>query len=246
MRLSVYIFILTLITSNLFGQLGGNYIQLSDKITTETKNITGFDKIDISEDFKVFIRFSEKEEKVEIEANENLHDLIHVKKKGETLKIYTRPYSTDDLNKKSNAKERLVAYITVKNLREIKGDEDVEIKLENKLTTDDLTINLDEDSTLKGHIEVKNLSVELDDDSILDIKGSARAMEADANEDSLIKSFDFIVGNLVLDLSGDSTAKLTVHGNISLKASGDSYFHYKGDGNFVSKRLRGDSEVKAH
>jgi len=243
MKLSVFTLILTLIVSNLFGQGNDHYIQLSHNITTETKAITGFDKIEVSEDFDVYIRFSDKEESVEIEANENLHDLIQVEKEDGTLKISTKPYSTGYDNN-SGADEKLVAYITAKRLEKIKADEDVEIELKDKLHTDHLTIYLAEDCTLEGHLEVKNLVVELDEDSFLNIEGSAQTMEVNANEDSSIKSFDFIVGDLNIDLKDESEAKLTVNGNINLKASGESSFYYQGDGHFISKHLRGESEVK--
>lgn len=237
--------LLTLFLTSAFGQSKENRIRLSHKITTETKMITGFNKIDVSEDFQVIIRFSDKVESVEIEANENLHDLIQVEKHGETLKIYTNSYSTASNEFKTNAEEKLVAYITAKSLSEIRGDEDVEIKLENKLKVNDLTIYLDEDSTLEGQIEVDNLIVKLEEDSELEINGAAQKMKVKANEDSIIKSFDFVVNDLEIILKDESEAELTVNGNIDLLARGESSFHYKGNGNFTRKRVTGESEVKS-
>lgn len=246
MKSSILSLALTLSLTIASAQWGDNYIKLSHNITTETRNFTGFDKIEVSEDFEVRIRLSDTAEKVELEANENLHDLIQVEKEGKTLKIYTKPYSTsyNSRNKKSGAKERLVAYITAKSLSEIKGNEDVIIVLEDKLYSDKLTIALDEDSTFEGFLEVKNLVVQLDEDCILDIEGSAQSMEVAANEDSIIKGYDFEVGDLAIELDEDSVAKLTVNGDIDLRAREDSYFHYQGEGRFTRKRLTGDSEVK--
>ncbi len=243
MKYSIFTLIFTFIFSSAFAQKGDNYIKLSHKITTETKAITGFDKIDVSEDFVVYIRFSDKAEKVEIEANENLHDLIVVKKEGETLKIHTKSYSSRSYNG-GGAEEKLVAYITAKSLSEIKGDEDVVIKLKDKLRTEDLKIHLNEDCTLKGELDVKNLTVVLDEDSVLDIEGSAKKMDVKANEDCMIKSFDFVVGDLVIELRDESEAKLTVNGNIDLDAREESNFHFRGKGKFVKKRLKGESKVK--
>lgn len=239
MKFSLRLLVFTLFTTSLFGQ-SQNRIQLSETITTKTKDINNFDKIDVSEDFKVYVRFSNGPESVKIEANKNLHDLINVEKKGETLKISTKSYSSGN----GDTEEVLVAYITTKNLTAITGDEDVYIELEDQLNAENLSINLDEDCSLKGHIAVQNLVVELDEDSVLDIKGSANSMDLEAREDSMIKGFDFVVGNLDIDLSGDSEAKLTVNGDIKLRASGDSFFHQKGQGKFTSKRLTGDSELK--
>ncbi len=241
---SIYTLILTFLISSAFGQKNDNYLRLSEKITSETKPITGFDKIDVREDFEVFIRFSDQAEKVVIEANENLHDLIQVENEGGTLKIYTRSYNTGYSHNKGGAEEKLVVYITAKKLTEIKGDEDVTIELEDPLTTDQLAIYLNEDCILKGHLDVKNLSVTLEEDSELHIKGSAETMRLRADEDCLINSFDLIVEDLTIDLSDESEAKLTVNGDIDLKATEESTFYYRGDGGFTSKRVRGESEVK--
>lgn len=231
-----------LVVTSLSAQMGNN-IQLSSNITTLTKDISGFDKIEVSEDFEVYIHFSDSTEKVDIEANENLHELINVEKDGSTLKINTKSYSTIG---RSKVKERLVAHITAKQLVEIKGNEDVVIHLKDKLSTKELSIDLDEDSTLSGHIEVQRLKVNLDEDSILDITGSAQSLNLKADEDSVMKGFDFVANDVTAHLNEDSEAKLTINGGIKLRAKEDSYFHFKGDGHFVRKILTGDSEVKSN
>jgi len=246
MRLNVLTIVFSFFVTTAFAQWGDNYIKLSSTITTETKAISGFDKIEISEDFVVYIMFSDSEEKVEIEANENLHELIQVSKEGSTLKIDTKSYSTSSggIGRKNGAEERLVAHITAKRLKEIKADEDVVIELKDKFIGDKLSIILNEDCTLQGHLEVQDLKVLLEEDCEIAIEGSAQAMDVEANEDCMIKGSDFVVGNLKIQLDEDSEAKLTVNGEVDLVAKDDSYFHYRGDANFVRKRLRGDSEVK--
>jgi len=250
MKSSVLTLLIVAITfSTAFSQWNDNHITLSHKITTEKKTLTNFDKLEVGEDFEVIVKFSDKTESVEIEANENLHDYIIVEKIGNTLKIDTKSYSTgnwkNNRGHKQGAEERLIAYITAKQLTEIKGEEDVVIELTDKLVSEDLTIDLDEDCILEGHIEVQNLTVELNEDSALDIEGSAQYMDLEANEDSMVKGYDFEVGNLNVELSGDSQAKLTVNGNIELRARGDSNFYYRGKGKITRQRLTGDSEVKS-
>lgn len=245
MKLSVLTVLVTLLTIGTVSGQWDNHLELSHKITTETKNITGFDKIEAGEDFEVIIKFSDQAESVKIEANENLHDYIIVKKEGNTLKIDTKSYSTGNYgSKRRGAKERLVAYVTAKHLTSIEGDEDVVFELDDKLVTNTLRIRLDEDCTLSGVLEVQNLIVELDEDSVLDIEGTAHKMEIDANEDSMVKNYDFVVHDLIVRLREDSEARLTVNGNIELRGSGDSQFYYKGNGKVVKKRLTGDAEMK--
>jgi len=246
MRLPLFTLICSLIFTGLNAQWGSNFIKLSKNITTESKAISGFDKLEVSEDFEVYIHFENNSEKVSIEANENLHDLIEVEKIGTTLKISTKPYSTrSGFGKNSGAKERLVAHITAKHLTSISGDEDVIFELEDKLQGDELSIDLNEDCTLKGHVNVNKLKVKLDEDSVLDIKGSAINMIAHADEDCTIDGEDFVVSKLKIELTEDSEARLTVNGDIDLKAQEDSYFYHKGNGKFIRKKLRGDSEVRS-
>lgn len=242
MRNSLFILLAALITISAYAQRGDNYIRLSEKLTTETHNITGFDKIDVSEDFKVYITFSD-EEAVSVKANENLHDLIQVEKIGETLKVSTKSYSHNNLWKGS--REVLVLYVTAKQLVEIKAEEDVEIGLEEKLVSDELKIELNEDCTLWGEIEVGKLIVNLNEDSVLDVEGSAHSMKVKAVEDSVIKGYNLIVGSVNAKLIEDSEVKLTVNGDIKLFAKEDSYFHYRGEGKVKQKILIDDSEIRS-
>ena len=108
-----------------------------------------------------------------------------------------------------------------------------------------MTIELNEDSELAGALDVKNLYVNLNEDSVLDIEGQAHKMKVEADEDCIVKSFDFVVEDLQIILKEDSKAKLTVNGDIDLRAREDSYFNFRGKGSFVRKKLTGDSEVKA-
>lgn len=242
---SVFTLLLTICITSMSAQWGDNYIKLSERITSETKAVAGFDKLDISEDFEVYVYIGDTE-KVVIEANENLHPLIIVENKDGRLKIDTKSYSTSSggWGKHNGAREHLVAYITVKDLSEIKADEDVKIVLEDKISADELSIDLNEDSTLEGEIEADHLFVFLNEDSILDIEGSAHSMKVKAIEDSVFEGKRFVVGQLTMELKEDSVAKLTVNGDISLRAKEDSYFYYRGNGNFVRKHLTGDSEVR--
>ena len=140
----------------------GNTIELSSKISTELHEIKNFSKISASDDFIVYVDFSNNQEEIRIEANENLHEYIIVEKEGDLLKLRTRGYSTKS---KLGVSEKLVAHITAKKLTAIIGDDDAEIELMSELSSDNLDISLDSDATLKGEIEVTALVINLDEDA---------------------------------------------------------------------------------
>jgi len=222
-----------------FGQWG-NTINLSSNITKETRDVTDFTKISATDDFVVYIKLSNTEDKVEIEANENLHEYIVVEKEGDVLKLSTKSYST---NSKKGADEKLVAHVTAKRLTAISGDGDAEIKIINKISANSFSIYLDDDAVLKGAIAVKSLDVDMDDDAELEIEGSADTVDIDADSDSMIDGYRFVVNDLDIKLDGDSEARLTVNGKINITTRGDSEFTYKGNGTIEHKKVSGDSGI---
>ena len=117
------------------------------------------------------------------------------------------------------------------------------MKLENKLTTDELSVDLSGDSKLDGELAVGKMSVDVRGDSYLTIKGTANILDAKVRGDSQLKSFDFEVGTLKLHLSGDSVAKLTIKESMDVDISGDSVMKYKGSPKVEHQRVRGDSEL---
>ena len=232
-----------LVQTDLYSQKKHNYIQLSDNITTVSQQISGFDRVEISDDFTVYLTFANSE-KVEIEANENLHDLINVEKTGRTLKISTQSYSTSNRRyADKGAEEKLVAYISTRALTEIDLKDDVIMEIEGTLEADQININMVDDCTLTADVAVEYLIVDLDGDSTAELSGSALSMKIRANEDSLIKGEGLRAGDVAAKLKGDSEVKMIVDGDIDLNAKGDSLFEYRGSGSFVSRRLSGDSEV---
>ena len=62
-------------------------VRPSDQITTQQHYFTDYDQIETESAFSVYVTFSDTEEKIEIEANDNLHQYIEVKEEGGSLKI---------------------------------------------------------------------------------------------------------------------------------------------------------------
>lgn len=250
----------------------------SGNITTIEKDITGFDALDVSHDFKVFVQFSDSEESVRIEADDNFAEYIIVEKIGSTLHISLKRIQN------IRGKRTLNAYITTATLNEIEASGDSQVTLENELKTEQLKIDLRGDSQLQGPITANRLQVGIGGDSkmtldnmmqgesvVLTVKGDSKfegafdvasidalltgdseidltgqADEAiiEARGDSKVKSYNFAIKSLDIELASDSDAYLTVTEEMSVKASGDSVMNYKGNPTINKQQLSGDSKVK--
>lgn len=147
----------------LFGILFQSYsqhvIKPSGEIITKEYDFTGFTALNISNDFKAYVTFTDEGEKVSIEADDNLQEHIYVEMDGNTLKIRFKN------NFNIRGKETLKAYISVKMINDFVASADSEIYLENKLETNFVKIKLSGDSKFEGALEIKEVDIDLKGDS---------------------------------------------------------------------------------
>lgn len=213
------------------------HIRASDVVTVQEVSFTNYSALNVSDEFNVYITFSDTEEKIEIEANRNLHDRIVVRKDGDKLIVKME----DNLN--INGKRTLNIYIVTKQITdfEIKGNS--RVVLENVLDAQSAKIALYGDSFFTGELFLNDLKIAAKGDSRIDAYGDVGLLYADLSGDSTLKDYDLEVDDLILDLRGDSDAYLSVSNTIDIDARGDSTLYYKGNAIVTREHLRGDSKI---
>ncbi|MBI9038120.1 MAG: DUF2807 domain-containing protein [Bacteroidales bacterium] len=212
-------------------------ISPSGNITKQEFSFTDYNIIDIENAFEVNLTFSENEEKIEIRANENLHQYINVGKNSNTLLISFQ----DNVEIDGNA--TLIANITTKEVSEYYATGAVSIILQNKLIADDVRIELIGACYFGGKMEVNQVDALLIGATEIEISGSTNSFYVIAEGASSIKNYDFIVKYLNLNLSGASNTYLTITEEMDIIASGASILYYKGDGVIKSQILTGASQI---
>lgn len=216
----------------------GTSITPADTITTETKNITGFEGIKVFDAFEVFVTFSETEESIEIEANENLHEYIEVFEQSGNLVIKLKDKTNiRGLNTKLNA------HITTSDLSFYEVSDASRIELENITKPDQATINLYDASRFNGEINTSNLYCKVSDASEMYLLGIAKKMNLELNDASLFKNYAMEADVLEADLSGACKAYITVNKELSITASDASDFYYKGNCTITYQKTSDASKV---
>jgi hypothetical protein len=215
-----------------------NTIMPSANVTTQDRTIVDYSGIEVSTAFTVDVTFSSTEEKIVIEANDNLHAYIDVIKSGNNLRIKLK----DNINIHGNA--TLKAHITTGNtLEEIFVAEASLVTLNNQLDATDVTVSLAGASFLNGPITAQSITVFADGASNVTMQGTADTFTVNAAGASIVGTFDMIAQNADINLSGASNASITVNGIINLTASGASVLNYKGTANVDQLDLSGGSQI---
>lgn len=215
-----------------------NEVVPEKKVTTMRATYSNYDAIDASNAFTVYIIFSDLEESIEIEANDNLHQYIEVKKENGVLKIglkrnvYVRGTAT------------LNAYITTKNVSEFMGSGASRFIVESIVETNSISIYLSGASTFTGELIADLLYTDLSGASNLNIQGTSNTFDVEASGASVLRDYGFETQSLIAALSGASNMYVSVKDEIDVEASGASTLHFKGPAVITHQDISGASSVK--
>lgn len=212
-------------------------IRASGEVTSRDFTFSGYNALKVEGAFEVFVRFSDTDESVRIEANDNLQDRLVVRVNGSTLEI--RP--ENNLSIRGNATLR--AFITTSNLMDINLSGASTLTFEDEWAVNNGSLRLSGASNLHGEVTATQLEVRASGASDVDLFGTAEALNVDLSGSSGLKDFDLQVQRLNIDLSGSSDAYLSINESIEIDASGSSSLNYRGNPEILRQNLSGSSEL---
>lgn len=213
-------------------------IKASKTITTVTKDITDFNALNINSGFEVFLTFSDTEESIVVEANENLQDLILLEKIGTTLDIGFAN------SIRIKGKQTTKVYITTKEIIDFQTNGQGIFYLENQLTADKVKLDLGSGGEFTGALDINELSAAITVSTKLNLEGHAKRVVLKMGGNSQLKDYEFSCNQLDVEMTGKSEAFLTVLESVNVKASGKCILHYKGEGTVDTEQLTGDARVE--
>jgi hypothetical protein len=206
-------------------------------VITQEYTFSGYENIETESAFTVYVEFSDTEESIVIQANENLFEYIEVTKESDNLKVGFR----ENINIKGSA--TLTAYITTKSINGFLATGASRFFVEDEIVTEDATVFLSGASQFMGEIYVENLYAEMSGASSMKLTGESASLDVTASGASSIGDYEFSTEYLRVNFSGASFASLTVKDKMDVSASGASIIRYKGDGVINSQNLSGGSQI---
>lgn len=239
MKTKLFVLLLAGMNLMLFScDMNDNHVIPSNKVTTQQFTISDYDMIDASSAFTVYLTFSDTEESIEIEANDNLHQHIEVKKVNNVLEVGF------ENNFHVTGSATLNAYIKTKNISGYMASGASRFIVEDPIMANEVSIYLSGASTFTGEVESNNLFADLSGASIMNINGKVNSVDLEASGASVVRDYGLGINKLKADLSGASNAQLTIMEEIDIIASGASVLNYKGSAVIARQDLSGASEIK--
>ncbi len=211
---------------------------LNSKTTTTSYSFSGYDSIEVSGDFEISLNFSNSEESITLEANNNIMDKVDIFKDGNTLKL--------NLKSNWNWKGKLILRVDISTkgmINDFKLSGDAVVRVNDPITSNSLSLMLKGDSIFEGEIKANELKLMAKSDSVVTLSGSVDNLDAQLSSDSILKGKELNTENAKLDLSGDSQARVNVSNSLTAAASGDSVLRYGGNPDVKRSVTTGDSEI---
>jgi hypothetical protein len=200
---------------NWFKSVSGN-----GNVTKETRNIESFDGIKASAGINVFL-FQGNEEKVVVEADENLHNCIRTEVKGSTLHCYI------DCN--IHFSKKMNVYVNYKMLNKINASSGSDVSGETLLKTENLDIEVSSGADVKIEVEAQSVNCGASGGSDAVIKGKAENFQGNACSGADIKANELTVKTCNVSASGAGDIRISVTDRIRANASSGGDITYYGN-----------------
>ncbi len=209
-------------------------IKGNGKVVKETRDVSGFSKIGVGGAYDVIL-IQGNNEKVVIEAEENLMEYIKTEVVAGKLKIY---------NKESlRPKEGMKVYITFKDLEKIDISGACDLNNEGILSLSDLEIEGSGASDIDLKLKLNELEMDCSGASDIYLEGSAQEFDIEVSGASDLNAFEFEVDECSVSLSGAGHVEVYVNKKLDIDVSGAGSCYYKGSPQ-VNQSVSGAGSVK--
>jgi hypothetical protein len=199
------------------------FITGSGNVVTKEENITGFDKVDVSNAFKVDIRQGDTFDVV-IRIDDNLVQYLEVVKRGSTLKIGLKPGRAYNIRKAT-----MEADVTMPELTGLELSGASQATITGFESARDLDVDVSGASQLWGDIKAGDAQFDVSGASQVTLSGFAGDVTIDASGASTADLAGFAVDDANVEASGASKVTLNASGRLDVDASGASHVYYLGN-----------------
>lgn len=198
----------------------GRTVKGNGNVVKVTRPVDSFKEIKASAGINVFL-FQGDEEKVVVEADENIQDCIITEVKGSTLSCYI------DCNVRHSKKMNV--YVNYKKLNSITASSGADVNGETVIKTDHLDVDVSSGADVKVSVDAEKVYCNTSSGSDAVIEGKADFFKGDASSGSDIKASGLTVKSCNVTTSSAGDIRITVTEEIDANASSGGDITYSGN-----------------
>ena len=230
-KLSAILFLLIGTTSCFMdGVIGdGNVISKTRKISDD------FSRVEVSRGLDLYITQSNTLS-LEIEADQNLHELIETEVRNGVLRITSSRNIWEASSKK--------VHLNVDFLNGISVSSGAEVNTRNTFVSDELSLDVSSGATAEMELRVEDLSCDSSSGADIELSGKAENFKVSSSSGSNVKAYDLQARNCNADASSGSGIKIHAAETIEASASSGGNISYKGNPRVLSERNSSGGNIR--
>ena len=227
---------LAIIIILLFTSCYGPFVEGDGNVVERNRDVSGFNKIEISGGYKVYISEANRES-LRIVADENLHEHIVTKV------INNRLIIENNINFRK-AKKREI-YLEVKSIDNIFLSGAIDFKGKTVIKAE--TLNIDANGAVEIDLEVRANKIisEFSGACEIYLSGKAEKVSIRASGGVEIEAYELIADRFNLIISGAGYAAVNAREELDVRVSGAAKVRYKGNP-VVRKNIRGAASLRKY
>lgn len=217
--LGKYLFLTLMLCVGMTANLSANSNQ------KENRNLKGFESVQVSSGIDLYLTMDDNE-KVVVEADEDVIDKIITEVKSGTLHIYMKKSNWFGWGK-INAMRKV--HVSVKQLESLKASSGSDVRSENRLEGEELEISASSGSDVVLDVFYKHLSIGTSSGSDAELKGKVKFLKAESSSGSDINAKGLESQICEVSSSSGSDVAVTVHDELYARASSGADIKYYGN-----------------
>jgi len=187
------------------------HIHGNGKVVKQERNVSGFDKISVSMGIEVILN-QDTFEKVVVEVDENIQEILKTEVTGGKLKIY--------LEEGVSHAKTMKVYVTLKQLNSLAASSGSEVKTVNRINAENLTVSSSSGSEVSMEVNCSMVTVDSSSGSELTVSGTSMAIKAESSSGSGLDASKLVAEKG--EASASSGSHLNVHVTKEIKAHASS------------------------
>lgn len=199
----------------------GDSIEGNQKVVNQKREINfNFTEIEVSQGINVYLTQGENNS-LEVELDENLHDLLITKVENNILKIY--------FSENVGRRKRSIVHLSIPLITKLTSSSDAEITSQNQLIIQDLIITSSSSGEIELNLIANQIQCKASSDGDVDLIGTVNLLVINASSGSDIKAEKLVSQKVEAKAYSGSDIDVQVIVSLNAIASGDSEIKYWGN-----------------
>jgi Putative auto-transporter adhesin, head GIN domain len=194
------------------------------KVVTRERKTDSFTGVKVSSGIDVYLKQGDNE-KVSVEADENLHEYILTEVHGGVLNVYSE-YNIRDA-------ERKRVYVTMKDINSVRTTSAGDVIGESPVNSEKLELSASSAGDIKLEVHAKTINLDISSSGDMTLTGETDLLRADLSSAGDLNAYDLKSREADVSVSSAGDADINVSERITARASSAGDINYKGDPKYV-------------